>query len=88
MQSEQLIPTFSVIIQELLHKCDTDNEHELYSACLNLWLAVDALNKVTCCLTDVTYLNISMSNEMEKIAGYIEYRVGINPITNKDFAKW
>lgn len=89
IRSEIILPGFSHILQEMYDKCNTEDPVALARGCENLWLSINALNKVTCCFTEGgEHVSMAVGNEMAKAAEYIEYRIGINPITNKEFAKW
>ena len=87
--SELINPAFSHILADLYGGCETEEPNKLYTACQTLWLGVDALNKVTCTFKEGgQYTSVAMGNEMQKAADYIEHRIGVDPISNKDFAKW
>ena len=54
-----------------------------WKECSNMWWGVRALNKMGIACKDATHFNIAISNEMSKIADYIEDKLGFNPILEK-----
>lgn len=57
-------------------------------ACLTLWLAVQAVNRLSFCCTQAhpgaTHFSIAAGNEKGRIATYIEKQLGFNPWHDKE----
>jgi len=87
--TEKILPAFNHIIKELMGECLTQDTFECRNACERLWLAIDALDRVTCCFKrGGEYAAIAISNEKQVVADFIEKRIGINPIIDETFVTW
>ena len=88
--SEIINPAFGHILNELTKNVAAQiEESEIFSACQTLWLATDAMNKLTCCFVDGgDAVSLAIINERKNIADYIKFKTNVDPILDKDFAKW
>jgi len=86
-KSENVEPTFAHIIGGLYAKCEYEKEHgdkwDLESACVSFWYGIQAINKLTIAMKDCTHANISIMNEIQRVARYIYDAIGIDPIADK-----
>jgi len=90
IKSEIVVPAFGHILGELISDVSAQTEQvAINHACQTLWLAADAMNKLTCCFKEGgEFVSVALSNERNKIASFIEEKTGVDPILNKDFATW
>lgn len=90
--SEIIIPSFAHILEEHYKRCENVSENDIETIedkCRGLWLALDAMSKLTSTFgNEGQYASIACINERRKAADYIKSKIGIDPILEKDFAKW
>ena len=82
--SEELEPTFALVIARLFARCEVakDAPHEFETACMNLWWALDGMNKIVIGVGTATHCSIATMNHMREIGRYIRENLGVDPWTS------
>lgn len=91
--SEELEPMAAMIVGRFFARVEWEKEHgnndwALEDECQHFWYAMEALNMLSITTNygekRATHFSLAVGNEMQRVAGYIESVIGVNPIK----AKW
>jgi hypothetical protein len=79
--SEEIEPTFAMITGRLFARCEAvkDDRSQLETACMNLWWALDGMNKITIGVGTATHASLAVMNHMRDVGRYIRERLGVDP---------
>lgn len=87
IRSEAIEPVATYLIARWWAKCEEAKKSEkggdLENALVTFWHGVRALNRVAIACTEAKHFSIAISNEMRRVALYIEECIGINPIAKE-----
>ena len=86
--SEEIEPFLALVIGRLFarsQKAKADDNGEYEMALNTLWLALDALQKLTICIGTATHADIAIMNHIRDFGRYIESEIGTHPL---DMSGW
>lgn len=82
-RSEDLEPVAAHCIGRWFADCEeakaTGDKTALLNACETMWYGMDALNKLSCCTKGAVHFSLACSNEVGRVADYIEQVTGQRP---------